>query len=115
MTLPKMMKFAATRGVGAMMVVVILRNWVRFDIYNPSRDDVLHQVRIQRQRVLRGPQSTGPTDDLSQPGEDGRREQPPHAEPDGLTKVQDCRAVFSNLRQHRRFEDTYEWKIQRGR
>ncbi len=74
---PRTTKFAAMRGVGAMIVVVILQDRTCERLGRETGGDVLHEEGIDSPWVYAGPCATAPADDFSDSCENGGAEEPP--------------------------------------
>jgi hypothetical protein len=90
MTMLRMIKFAATNGVGEIIVVVILEVYLsimdtNFFLYEYS----LHEESIGAD-LLAWPETATPSDDLTSASKHNCREKPPHAPFDGLRDVGNC-------------------------
>jgi hypothetical protein len=89
-----MMKLAASRGVGAMIVVVILVGVFSPSVQTVTRQDALHEEPV-RSNIIRGPEAARPANELANARDDGGREQPPHPETDGLAEMDHCHMLLA--------------------
>lgn len=70
MILPKMMKLAATSGVGARIVAVILDDEVcKFDVPLRGYRDLLDLKRLDASNIVTRPQPASPSENLQCPSE----------------------------------------------
>ena len=79
MICPRMTKLAAMSGVGAMIVVTILRTDAAGEHKRESMwaAYLLHEVWVEEGGRYAGPQPATPTDDLNEARENRRWEEPP--------------------------------------